>query len=192
MQCDHVFVDLAVTDPNPTTGKIVGIAVVRTDRKGKVLESFSQEVDSETDIPVPEGETLAVVVSNMKKCILDSRRYDSSYVVIGTHTETDRAHLRNFTKDKSEVFAGRGWIDILALSFPLCYYSMIPDRSFDSLCKHFEVTNTAPNTAMGDCEALVRVYWALMTRYKTALGGEEILREIGGTPLKSLRKIVGL
>jgi len=206
MQCDHIFVDLAVTHPNPRIGQIIGIAVVRTTGKGKVLETFSEQVKLYVELSEDEkkhlagsddsislnADSLKSVIGSMRKCILDTRRYDSSYLVIAAHADTDRTYLRNFTNEKSEVFAGRAWLDILALSYPLWYNDMISDRTFDSLCKHFKVENTSPNTATGDCEALVRVYWALMTRYKTALGGEEILREIGGSPLESFRKIVGL
>jgi len=189
MNQDHVFVDLAVTHAKPEDGEIVGIAVVRTDKKGKVLAAFSERVAS-AESPTFGDPDFDTVIRDMKRSILNDT-FDSSYIVIAAHADTDRAYLREYTDDKPEVFPRRGWLDILALSWPLCYNDMISDRSFESLCRHFKVENTAPNTATGNCEALVRVYWAMMKRYKTALGGEEILREIGGTPLENVRKLVG-
>jgi DNA polymerase III alpha subunit (gram-positive type) len=205
MNCDHVFVDLAVTHPNPRIGQIIGIAAVRTTGKGKVLDAFSEKIRPTTaltederrhldiieDYPSEGANAFRDVIKSMKKCVL-SDRYESLYIVVATHADTDRAYLKGYTEDKAEVFAGRAWLDILAISWPLVYNDQISDRGFDSLCKHFQVENTAPNTATGDCEALVRVYWALMKRYKTALGGEEILREIGGGPLENFRKYIGL
>jgi len=204
MNLDHVFLDLAVTHPNPRIGQIVGIAVVRTDRKGKVLADFSSKIRPATDLSDEEkdtygddvvdtsGDSFVDVIKSMKRKILNESRFEDSFVVIGTHAENDRTFLRNVTEDDPEVFGKRAWLDILILAWPLYHNDMISDRSFDSLCKHFKVENSAPNTAMGDCEALVRAYWALAKRYKTALGGEEILREVGGTPLEKFRTIVGL
>ena len=200
MGCDHVFIELALSHPDLKLGQILGIAAVRTDRKGKPLTAFSEKVKPETDFTPEEkthveenfaigdrysGESLSQVVKDLKSSVL-SKRYDSKYVIVATHAESVRAFLGE------EVFGKKPWLDILAISWPLAYHDHVSDRTFDSLCKSFKVENTAPDTATGNCEALVRVYWAMMTRYKTALGGEEILREVGGSPLEHLRKYIGL
>jgi len=204
MNLDHVFIDLAVTHPNPRIGQIIGIAAVRTNHKGKPLAAFSEKIKIQTELSSEEikhignyvdsamTDSFVDVIKSMKAVILDESKYESTYMVVATHAEVDRSFLKNYTEEKTEVFSRKPWLDILALAWPLCFLDMISDRSFDSLCKHFKVENTAVDTATGDCEALVRVYWALIKRYRTALGGEEILREIGGNPLENFRKIVGL
>lgn len=90
-------------------------------------------------------------------------------------------------------FRGKTWLDISQLAWPLGYCDMISNRDLDTLCKHFGavVAHDAAGTMSGNCEALVRVYWAMMQRYRTALIGEEAVRDFGGEALQGIRKFIG-
>ncbi len=71
---------------------------------------------------------------------------------------------------------------------------MIPDRELDTLSKHFgsPIALDLEGTMSGNCEALVRVYWAMMKRYRSALIGEEAVRDFGGEALAGIRKFIGI
>jgi DNA polymerase III epsilon subunit-like protein len=200
---DHVFIDLAVTDPSPGSGEIIAIAAVRTDRKGKVLTAFSERVKpkerlGESDELPPEyhasdwdnAPDIHKVWDGLKKNVLDEKAFDSNYVVVAHYAEIDRRFLREALGH--EAFPKKAWVDTLQLAWPLYYNDLLTDRSFACLCKHFDVENVAPDTATGDCTALVQVYWKIMARYKGALLAEESVRAIGGEPLAKLRNWIGL
>jgi DNA polymerase III epsilon subunit-like protein len=203
MNQDHVFIDLAVTNPSPASGEIIAIAAVRTDRKGRVLTAFSERVKpkeklEETETLPPEylasdwdnAPSIQKVWEGLKANILDEKAYDSNYVVVAHYAEIDRRFLREALNQ--EAFPRKAWIDTLQLAWPLFYNDMLPDRSFDSLCRHFGVENVAPDTATGDCTALVQIYWKIMVRYRGALLAEESVRAVGGEPLAKLRNWIGI
>ena len=177
---DHIFIDVSYEKKNVTA-----IAAVRTSKDGKVLTSFSEEVDGNG-----LGDSPVAVIDNLLSTML-APNFIKEYILIAAHAEVDRQALKELWKSSNlrrrqsqgridEPFQGRSWIDILQLAWPMVYNNQISDRSFDTLCKHFEVENKDSDTAMGNCEALVRCYWKLMQQYKVALYGEGLVREIGG------------
>ena len=197
MGLDHIFLDLGLTSTDKD-GEITAIAAVRTDSRAKVIASFSDEVRNSTcirgDGNAPPG--FVEVIDNML-AVICAPNFIKEYVIIGAHHETDRAFikaawkgidLKRWTNNghRIEPFYGHRRIDILQLAWPLCYNKTLNDGSFECLCHHFEVPNKDPGSTMGDCEALVRCYWKLMNRYKTALYGEGLVREIGGKGYESL------
>lgn len=199
MNQDHVFIDVGVSHASLDKGEIVGLAAVRTDSKGKVLAAFAEHVrpsqavlDEDDDLEeCKEARVFEKVIGDLKNTILD--RYPSTYVVV-SHGEVDRRFLRQEWErigERGEVFT-RAWVDTSLLVWPFAYHDMIAARDLNTLCHYFRVENTAPNTVQGDCEALVRVYWAMMKRYKFALLGEEAVRDYGGELLGSFRQWVGL
>ncbi len=201
MNQDHVFIELVLSDPSPNQGVILGLAAVRTDKKGKVLAAFSERVkatgkggviDAEMD---EESEwkydhAFKDVWKGLTRCILDDG-FDSSFIVVARYADLYRRFLRE-ALDNKEPFPKKAWLDIIQLSWPLAYNDMVSDRSFDTLCKHLDVENLAPDTATGNSTALVAAYWKLMSRYKLALLGEETVRGIGGEPLAKLRNWIGI
>lgn len=210
MNQDHVFIDLAVTHPNPEIGQIIAVAAVRTDKKGKVITEFAEKIRLHEDLSTVEeahsppdfsvtewtqARRLPEVMSTLRETLLIP--FDGSYVVVATHADVDRRFFKEAWKTHNcngpggSPFQHRAWIDPLQLAWPMFYNDMMPDRSFDSLCKHFGVNNSAPDTATGDCAALVEVYWAMMNRYKGALIGEEVIREVGGNALAHVRRFFG-
>lgn len=208
MNQDHIFIDLAVTHPNPEIGQIIAVAAVRTDKKGKILTEFAEKIRLHDELSTAEEEhsppdfsvnewtsarLLPQVMSMLRETML--LPFDGTYVVVASHADTDRSFLRQAWKTHQAsgpaLFSARAWIDPLQVAWPMFYNDMMPDRSFDSLCKHFGVRNSAPDTATGDCAALVEVYWNMMNRYKGALIGEEVIREVGGNALAHVRRFFG-
>lgn len=136
---DHIFIDLGHAS-NPRIETNPDIAVVRTDMKGNVLATYS-------DKAVPTR----IAIEDMQHSILHER-FDNVYVVVSSHTDTVRTFLKGH---KGEDIFSPNWVDILALAWPLCYTNTLSSRTLESLCRHFEIINPAPNTATGNCEALV-------------------------------------
>ena len=209
MNLDHLFIDLAVTNPNPSIGQIIAIAAVRTDKKGQQLGSFAAKVKLEEPLSSAEETECAYsdvewrsarrfehVMEDLQVTLITP--FDPTYVAVATHAEVDRSFLREasgnraFKRSDISKLLTRSWLDPLQLAWPMVYNDMITDRSFVSLCKHFKVENSAPDTATGDVAALVEVYWAMMSRYRGALLGEEVARELGGKALATVRRWTGL
>ncbi len=185
MNLDHVFVDVAMTEAK-ATAEATAIAVVRTDHRGTVLGGFSEKIGE-------GGRDFGIVANAIKAELLDP--YPESYIVVAHHAQLDRDVLtraHKLAKRGPELFKGRAWLDTVQLAWPFAYHDLVSSRDLDTICKAFGVINTAPDTAMGDCEALVRVYWAMMRRLDTALTGEEAVRNVIGEPIAKLRSIIGL
>ncbi len=180
MNLDHVFIELGLSDDNISAASVTGMAAVRTDRKGKVLAAYSEacSIRGLDDIDIE------TVYSKVNDTLL--KPYPEPYVVIAQHAQAYKGLLG------ASCFRGRAWLDIAQLAWPLGYCDMIPDRNLDTLAKHFMCNVEAGGTMSGNCETLVRVYWAMMKRYRTALLGEEAIRDIGGETLAGIRKFIGI
>ncbi len=176
MNQDHIFIDVASDQDG-----ISGIAMVRTDRKGKVLCAFSDNVDDTSPI--------SKVVEAMRTSILKPE-LGNTYVIVAHFAEADKQVLKD--AGQGDLFRGRAWLDTSQIAWPFVYNDLAGERTLDALCAYFEIKNTAPDTATGDCEALVRLYWEMMKRYKTAILGEEAIRDYGGETLKRLRSVIGI
>ncbi len=191
MNLDHVFVDVAMTEAK-ADAEVTAIAVVRTDHRGNVLGAFSEKINCATRRE-KEDRDYGVVANAIKAELLDP--YPDSYIVVAHHAQLDRdvlARAHRLAKRGPELFKGRAWLDTVQLAWPFAYHDLVSSRDLDTICKAFGITNTAPGTAMGDCEALVRVYWAMMRRLDTALTGEEAVRNMIGEPIAKLRSIIGI
>ena len=180
MNLDHVFIELGLSENNIAVASVTGIAVVRTDRKGKVLAAYSEacSIRGLDDIDIE------TVYSKVESTLL--KPYSEPYVIIAQHAHAYKGVLG------STCFRGRAWLDIAQLAWPLGYCDMIPDRNLDTLAKYFNCATLSDGTMSGNCETLVRIYWAMMKRYKTSLLGEEVIRDIGGETLAGIRKFIGI
>lgn len=184
MNLEHVFVDVAMTEAK-ATADVTAIAVVRTDHRGNVLAAFSEKIGD-------DARDYATVSNAVHAEIIEP--FTNSYVVVAHSAQLDRDVLMRayrLAKRGQELFKGRAWLDTVQLAWPFAYHDLVASRDLDTICKAFGVTNTAPDTAMGDCEALVRVYWAMMRRLDMALTGEEAVRNVIGEPIAKLRSIIG-
>jgi hypothetical protein len=181
MNQDHVFVKIEVVNR-----KADALAVVRVDRKGKPLCSFSDSVSVNEDF--------SALIDRMKREILDER-YSKEYVVVAHYPEIERSYLKKeYDTDKTdEVFNGRMWLSVSQLVWPMVEAQMIPTIAFDVICSHFNIDRVAGDmlNVEKDCTALVRIFFELMNRYRSALIVEETVRDIGGSTLENIRKVIG-
>ncbi len=177
MNQSHIFVDISYVDR-----RITAIAVVRTDHKGKEVQAtFASSIDSESSLPD--------VIASMRKTIL-APSLGGTYVVLSHYAETDRQILRE--NGEGDLFIGRAWLDTSQIAWPFVYHDLAGERSLETLCAYFKVSNPDPNSATGNCEALCRLYWAMMNRYKIALMGEDVVRDLGGETLQKALSFFGL
>jgi hypothetical protein len=197
MSCDHLFLDLEVQAmAAPVRGKlraidavvvehrttptcpITSIAGVRTNDRGKVLSSFALK---DAAFPV------------IHKALLDLARGDS-YVVVAIAPESKKRALRDayMFHDLADPFAGRAWLDFSQVAWPLVLAGHVQSRSLRSLGEHFKIKHDAPGTVTGDVAFLCAVYWEAAKRYRAALAGEEVVRDLGGNALASIRKVIGI
>jgi hypothetical protein len=178
---DHVFIKIEVVNR-----KADGLAVVRVDRKGTPISSFSDCVSM--------GEDFSALIARMKREILDER-YSKEYVVVAHYPEIERAYLKKEYESKGadEVFNGRMWLSVSQLVWPMVDAQMIPTIAFDEVCSYFGIDRTLGSglNVEKDCTALVRVFFQLMSRYRTALIVDETVRDFGGGTLENIRKVIG-
>jgi len=165
MNLDHVFIAV------DSDGKrITSVSAVRTDRKGKVLAA------SDADSVVIAARTVI-------------EPFSDTYLIISQYPT-----IKILSTDKTAKSCGlsdKEWLDIAQVAWPLAFSDMVGNCNLDTLCKHFGINYQDAGTTIGDCEAMVRVYWAMMTRYRTALIAEEGIRDYGGEALRGIRKFIG-
>lgn len=176
MNLDHVFLWSAYE-----RGNLRKIAAVRTDRKGRVLTAYESKI-------APKRERESSEFPNLQNAILDME----SVLGIGINPSvivSEKPVIEKATFGAVFPFTEDIWLDIYQLSWPLFLNAAISkDRAFRELCAEFNVVIDSDNEVV----ALCNVYWAMMTRYKTSLFGEEIFRDMGGKALASVRKLLGV
>ncbi len=197
MNMDHIFIDVTTSSLEAESGEVLSIAAIRTDRTGRHIQAFQSKVKPKnddfqstprkgTEYSAREWEDAPAkreVCRSMHSILVS--QYDPKYVVVAHFTDMVRPFVRNMGED----FKGRAWIDTAQLAWPMIGCGQLPSRGLDSLAIHFGVNHEEFGaTAVGDCATLMLVYWAMMNRYKGALGGEELLRIAGGDTLASVRK----
>lgn len=158
MNQDHIFVDFDIKGDT-----IQAIAAVRTSARGeKVLVSFAESGQSCSDF-------LDVMVQG----------HDHNFVIVGFNLRNARSVFdKQFQKTSGhELVAKRVWIDLATLAWPIAANGFIPSLTLPALLRGLDITQVNPGTLRGDCEAIVRCYWALMKRYQHALTGETVVRE---------------
>lgn len=204
MNYDHVFLtarpaNTSITRDGATLRRLTEIAAVRTDNHGNVLAAFSESLVS---TPAARSTRTNAVFDRMREVIIEGSElqgdmaFEPSFVTVCWRADSTRTLLRvamehEVDSETDAFFTFHGWIDLMQLSWPLAYHDMIGDRTLDSLCASFGFTVPKRPSVDDECRALVKAYWALMARYKAALVGEEVVRQVGGKPLQTFRKILG-
>lgn len=176
MNLDHIFLWTVYLK-----GDVTRISGYRTDRKGKAVGAYTSGIahrrDDSSHLPDQSGaiadlgDTLGINSNPM--------------VVVSTNPEKDfREYYGIFPKSCI-------WLDINQLAWPLVMRDQVAkERSFGELCNLFGVE--IRSDVSGECVALGQLYWAMMTRYKTSLYGEEVISHAGGNALKTVRNFFGV
>lgn len=164
MNKDHIFIEVDYHN-----GKLDSVACVRTDRKGKVLQTFEDRISGDWS---KDGITRC-----LKEAIVLPFQ-DESIVV--TSLLSNRLVV-------SPVLQDVRWLAIEQVAWPLEFCDMIGDVSLKGLSKSFGFEDS--RTVTDRCSLLVRVYWTMMRRYKTALLVEEVGRDLGGETLATVRRM---
>lgn len=183
MQTDTIYIVIQTTEPSVMLGELEAIAICRVDRRGVSIAAFADTISSASDFKT--------IWERIRTSVL-SPAFSKKYTVVTNHPQTHRflgAEL------KKEPFGSNEWIDTEALAWPFYHAGMIPGRSLWDLAVFFAVGADFRDDADGvadQCTTLVQVYSFMMARYKTALLGEEAVREVGGSALTKALKWVGL
>lgn len=182
---DHIFV---YAKPDKTW--ISELSAVRTD--GQIGQTTKRHVIAAFTSPIDSNCNFKGAIGMLRNSLLNKQ--SDKYVVITYLSEVTRAILKSECEkigEKEEIFAGRAWIDIAQLAWPLAANGMIKSRSIENLAKHFRVSFESKDDTADVCTAIVAIYGHMMRRYHTALAGEEIMRDVGGDTLENIRKMVG-
>lgn len=180
---DHIFVYARPTD-NTKDARISEISAVRFAGYGPYKKSDAREAFTGKAEDDSKG-----LLAEMRERILPG----NPFVVVSYCNEITRSLLRiEYEKcGVDDMFAGRAWIDIQQLAWPLVAGGLIKTRQIAELAKHFGVSIDDSSKTTEMCSVIVQVYGAMMRRYRTALQGESWMREAGGETLENFRKIIG-
>lgn len=179
MNLDHVFVY-----SQQFRGNLKSVAAFRTDRKGRGIAAFYSLIAPKREKESSEfpSRTRAIELMGYELGLTSE-----PVVAVSTNIQYD-AELFQPSFGNASI-----WLDVRQLAWPLVLHTAVSQhRSFSELCAHFGITKEIDERAgTSECVALSQLYWAMMTRYKTSLFGEEALRNAGGKTLASVRKLIG-
>lgn len=206
---DHIFLCIRYTS-HEVHPEVTEIAAVRTNgyfsavRPNTAIAAFTTKVQPKVcHIDIQEGEKhynvlewknapdFRVAINQLKKSIL-RESFSHKYVVVTQYLEITKSILRRDCQSVGEELfpSERAWLDINQLVWPLVVNHLIDNRKLETLAQYLNIPYQNTDTA-DVCSVLVHVYNALMRRYKTALIGEEAMRDFGGETLQKLRDMVG-
>lgn len=193
---DAELIDVALVRVERTTGRVGKKSVqaaftTRIQPVGEVTED-ARKLSEYSEADWTDGFGFNVALKQLKANVLDG--FHDRYTVIAYRSELLRPILRNECARlgaSEEVFAGRAWIDIGQLAWPLVDGGLVPSRDLETLAAYFGVALPSARNVADMCSAMVSVYAEMMRRYRTALTGEQALREVGGETLEGIRRIIG-
>ena len=197
MNQDHIFIDVTPSNLG-VKAEIIDIAVIRSDRKGAVLKAFATRVaphgpvdqaggSGYTELEWRDAVPFKSAMNMIRQMLLTP--FSAEYVVVANRVEVCRSILRRLNDD-SEFFSNRRWLDMQQLAWPLVANDIVPNCSLQALSQHYSLPFESGTGADGNCTALARCYWAMMRRYRAALLGEEMARELIGEPLINVAKML--
>lgn len=178
---NHVFI-YALPTSQDKGARIAEIAAVRAKGFGPYRKDSVQATFHDTN-------ENAKLLSTMYESMVTPE----PFVLVSYNREITRALLR-IEQEKSgteDKFYGRAWLDVSDLSWPLLVSGQVPSRTIETLSKHFGVTIGSHSDSADIVTALLQIYGSMMRRYATALKGESMVREAGGSTLEGLRNIIG-
>lgn len=182
MQQDHIFIDVETTGLDPKTNSIIEIAAIRTDSQGKITDSYTDRIIPSTEVSESAAKVngydaekwtdavpFATAMHALSKAIVENK--GERVVMVAHFADFDRSFIKANCERASTTnpLPERAWIDTGALLWPLAFNGAIKSRALESACAYFDIINTSPHTAPGDCLATCKLYWTLMRRYSVAL-----------------------
>lgn len=208
---DLIFIAGAPSSLNLKDAELIEVALVRASRTaGRLNRAAVQSAYTTRILPTKEVTEAArrlseyneaewaqaidfnAALRQLRANILEG--FNGQYTVIAYRSELLRPILRNECSRvgaSDEIFAGRAWIDIGQLAWPLVDGGLIPSRDLETLATYFDVGLASPRNTADMCSAMAAVYSEMMRRYRTALTGEQALRDVGGETLEGIRRIIG-
>jgi len=181
MNLDHVFLHTAYTRGQ---GHVKSVSGIRTDRRGKGVAAFTSMVAPKAEKESSEFPSTEAAIGMMDQELA----FGVNPLVIVTADVVGDKKLYA----KALSFTDCIWLDISQLAWPLVMHIAVSkERTFKELCAHFEIV-IGDESGTAECIALSQLYWAMMTRFKTSLFGEEVIRNAGGKALGHVRKLFGV
>lgn len=165
MKPDHIFVAI---DRDAKE-----LASIRTNPDGDVLATYTDKVCANL--------SLDDIRKHFTNIILSSR-FDQKPIFV--------AHNAELVKSILGLKSNRAWICTSQLAWPLIYNDMVVSRNLDSVAKHFGINESNVDVTT-EVAIVMKVYWEMMRRYKTALFAEQSIRKVGGEHLESVRRFMG-
>ncbi len=182
MNLDHVFLFTKYTRNH---GHVSHLTAIRTDRRGHGVAAFSSGIAPKKEAESSEFPTLDSAIRMMDHELAFGV---NPVVIVSTDVVSDRKLY-----SKAFPFDDCIWLDISQLAWPLVMHTAVSkERTFKELCLHFEINIEKDGNGTAECVALSHLYWAMMTRFKTSLFGEEVIRNAGGKALGHIRKLIGV
>lgn len=178
---NHVFI-YALPTSQEKDARISEISAVRVSGFGPYRKAHIQTAYTDTNVNAKlMKELYARIVT------------PEPFVLVSYSKEITRALLRieNEKTGSEDKFAGRSWLDVNDLAWPLVVSGQLHSRTLEALAAHFGVMLTTHSDSSDIVTALLSIYGSMMTRYNTALKGESMLREAGGETLQGLRNMLG-
>lgn len=179
---DHIFVDAKTHK-----GKVVEIALIRTNKRGSILASRS-EVFGEH---IPAIRVIESVENAIANAIVSG---DTRTVVVGHQLDWRDALDREWKKaERPRLLANRVWVDLADVAWPLVYARIIANRGLDHIAEHFRVDTSQLGACPDNVIVIMQTYWEMMRRYRTVLHADTALAEsTAGKSIDAFRRLVGI
>lgn len=179
----HIFIYAKPVDPKATELVLSEIAAIRTD--GSIGFKGTKKASILGTYFVDDVSNIEVVSKDFVSELMKSWPHDK-FVVVTAHQD----QLRALVKRLIPVY-DRLWIDLRSLAWPMVFSGVMQSATLPVICHHFNVDYRDEMDSADMCQAMVQVYTAMMRRITTALGAEEVVRDIGGETLSKVRNLFG-
>jgi len=177
---DHIFIDVTTEGESLS---LASIAAFRTDRKGNLLASYHDDIARENAFG---GVTLSVAMASFRNVVL-GQGMASKFVYV-SHYDNTRAILEKETGE--HVAFDVPWFYTCQLGWPLFNAGIVPNLELDSLANAHGI-QTLTQSAENSATTIMRTYWEMMRRYRSAMVAEELVRKSSGPTVEKIRSALG-
>ena len=171
-----LFIDVETTGLEPDTNEIIDIALIQTDMDGNVEKKWGSKIRPQYGCSAeaakvngysPEAWASSPSYGEVVTYLTNAGFNEERYILVGWNVDFDKSFALRMLK-AAGINADYKTLDVFGMCWSVYFDFMFDfiktnDKApkLSNVLEYARITNRAPHTAMGDCEAVHELYWRI-------------------------------